>query len=85
MHVLFMTPEGTMAREGIKSALDFRESELIKVAERAAQHQVRNNDIQTAMQNPQMIAAMLQNPQVQAMITQMMGGNAGTGGDTGMD
>ena len=33
----------------------------------------------------QMIAAMLQNPQVQAMIAQMMGGNAGTDGDTGMD
>jgi hypothetical protein len=85
MHVLFMTPEGTMSREGIKSALDFREDELKKAAQLAAQHQVRQTDIQNAMNNPQMIAAMLQNPQVQAMFAQMMANNAGNGGDTGMD
>jgi hypothetical protein len=68
MHVLFMTPEATLTRDGIRDALDQRERAL----DRDNAKRTRQNDIQQAMNNPEVIAAMLQNPQMRAMFMQIM-------------
>ena len=72
MHVLFMTPEGVMTREAFKDALDQREKAIGAAEKHAMEHRTRQNDIAQAIHSPEVIAAMLQNPQVQAMIAQMM-------------
>ena len=72
--VLFTSPEGALSRDGIKSALDQREEELKKEAQRVQEQRVREQDINAAMNNPQMIAARLQNPQIQAMLQQLTQG-----------
>jgi hypothetical protein len=72
MHVLFMTPEGVMTREALKDALDQREKAIGAVEKQALENRTRQNDIAQAIHSPEVIAAMLQNPQVQAMIAQMM-------------
>ncbi len=87
MHVLFMTPEGALTRDSIKEALDLRVKIIDDEANITTVQQTRQSDIANAMNNPEVIAAMLQNPQVQAMIAHMMsgGGAAGGGGMNQMD
>ena len=74
MFVLFMTPDGTLSRESIKDALDRREIDVAHEMEQAVANQARQQDVNNMMMNPQVIAQMLQNPQVQALITHMMRG-----------
>jgi hypothetical protein len=88
MHVLFMTPEGTMLRDSLREVIDQRVKNIEDEAKAMIAHQTRQNDITNAMNNPEVIAAMMQNPQVQAMLAQMMrGGGAGapSGGMNSMD
>ena len=77
MHMLFMSPEGQMSREGIKDALDQREENIKKVEREAAELHARQADTQAAMVNPQVIAAMLANPQVRAAFAAVLNNEAG--------
>jgi hypothetical protein len=52
--------------------LDQREKAIGAVEKQALENRTRQNDIAQAIHSPEVIAAMLQNPQVQAMIAQMM-------------
>ena len=88
MHVLFMTPEGSLTREGIKDALDQRDQVLKAVEKQIAEQRLRQNDVAQALQSQEAVAAMLQNPQTYAMIAQMMNQPApppGTGAGAGLN
>lgn len=58
----FLSPEGTMTRDGIKEALDLRNQTLRQSAEMHA----RQNKVHEAIQNPHLIAQMLQKRQTKA-------------------
>ena len=61
--VIFMAPDGSMSRESLIDALDRREEIVLVELEQALAHRARQQEVNNAMMNPQVIAQMLQNPQ----------------------
>ncbi len=68
-----------MTRDGIADVLGQHE-ETLKAAKEAADVQSRQQDIKVAMQNPQIIAALLSTLHVQQMLAPMMESMAANNG-----
>ena len=80
---LFMTLDGKMTRDGIVEALDQHEEALKRQAQHQADAHARQQDVQNAIHNPEVIAALLRAPHVQQILAQMMN-PGGNGGDADM-
>jgi hypothetical protein len=76
VNALFMNAGGALTRDGIKEAVETHRDDMTKMAQdnmkQVQQQQQVEQRVRDAMQNPQVLAVLTQDPQMQQMIMNMM-------------